>query len=466
MTDPKVDELPRVLGGREAITLVVGSIIGSGIFLVPRTVADEVGDPGLVLAVWVAVGILTLLGALCYAEVAAMTPRAGGMYVYLTETYGRTWGFLRGWTELVLLRTGSAAIQAVAFTMSLHQILPLPGWAQRVVPVAIIALLAVVNVRGARQGGSVQNWTTLARIVALVAMAVLPFATGHASGANWVPRAPEPGGAEPFSGLGAAVLACIWAYTGWVHIGPMAGELKDPQRTVPMGLIFGVLIVIALFLSVNVAFLSVLPVAELAKAEHPAAAFMQIVAGNWGRSAISLIVMCSTFGGVNAGLLTASRTYFAMAQDGVLFAPLARIHPAYRTPSNAILLHAAWAIALLLGCSLFQQLFFQSTELRTLFSTLVSVVVFGGAIFEGSAIAAVIVLRRRCPERPRPYRTPGYPWVPGLVVVAYLGLLASTVLQKPVHSAIGLVLIACGLPMLGWQTRRPVPAPSEVPEAA
>ena len=441
-------QLPRVLGDREAVTLVVGSIIGSGIFLVPRTVAQETGSSGLALLVWVVVGVLTLLGALSYAEVAAMMPRAGGMYVYLTEAYGRTWGFLRGWTELVLLRTGSAAVLSVAFTMSLNQIVSLPGWAQRGVPVAVIALLAAVNITGVRRGGQVQNWTTYLRAGALVVMAVLPFAAGRASASNWTPLLPAEWTPGMVPAFGTAMLACMWAYTGWVHIGPMAEELKDAQRTVPLGLIAGVLLVIALFLSVNVAYLSVLPVAELARSEHPAAAMMQAAAGDWGRSAISALVMCSTFGGVNAGLLTAPRTYFAMARDGVLFAPLARVHPVYQTPANAIVLHAAWSIVLLLICSALQQAFLRSTDLPTLFSTLISVVVFGASIFEMSAIAAVIVLRRKQPDRLRPYRTPGYPWVPGFAVLAYLGLLASTLAQKPVHSGLGLILIACGLPVL------------------
>lgn len=443
-----------MLGSREAVTLVVGSIIGSGIFLVPRTVADEVGSALLALGVWVVVGLLTLLGALSYAEVAAMWPRAGGMYVYLTETYGRAWGFARGWTELVLLRTGSAAILSIAFTMSLHQVVPLPGWLQRWVPVGVILLLAAINVGGARSGGRVQNWTTYIRCGALMAMAVLPFALGRASPANWTPLLPAAWSPALLPAFGAGMLACMWAYTGWVHIGPMAEELRDAQRTVPMGLTVGVLLVIALFLSVNVAYLSVLPVAELARSEHPAAALMQATVGDWGRRAIAALVMCSTFGGLNAGLLTAPRTYFAMARDGVLPASLARVHPVYRTPANAIRLHAAWSIALLLGCGAVQQLFFSATDLPALFSALVSVVVFGASVFEVSAIAAVFVLRRRQPHRHRPYRVPGYPWVPALAVLTYVALLASALAQKPVHSALGLVLIAAGLPLYLRHQRR------------
>jgi len=450
---PAPDRLPRVLGGREAITLVVGSIVGSGIFLVPRTVAQEAGTSGLALLVWVVVGVLALLSALSYAEVAAMMPRAGGMYVYLSEAYGRTWGFLRGWTELVLLRTGSAAILSVAFTMSLNQIVRLPEWAQRLVPLAVIGLLATVNVLGARPGGQVQNWTTYVRVAALAAMAVLPFAAGKTSAANWAPLLPAELSPSLIPAFGAAMLACMWAYTGWVHIGPMAEELKDAQRTVPMGLIAGVLIVIALFLSVNVAMLSALPAAELARSEHPAAALMQASVGDWGRKAISALVMCSTFGGVNAGLLTAPRTYFAMARDGVLFAPLARVHPVHKTPANAIRLHAAWSIVLVVGCSAIQEVFMRGTDLPALFSTLVSVVVFGASIFEMTAIAAVFVLRRKQPDRPRPYRVPGYPWVPGVAIAAYVALLASTLVQKPVHSTLGLLLIAAGLPVLALMRR-------------
>jgi APA family basic amino acid/polyamine antiporter len=235
----------------------------------------------------------------------------------------------------------------------------------------------------------------------------------------------------------------------------MAEELKSPQRTVPLGLIVGVGLVIVLFLGVNVAYLSVLSVPELARSDHPAAALMQSTAGSWGRSAISALVMCSTFGGINAHLLTASRTYFAMARDGVLFAPLAEVHPRFRTPANAICLHAGWALVLLFGCSFIQWAFRLGTDLPTLFSLLTSVVVFGAAIFETTAIAAVYVLRRRDPDRPRPYRVPGYPWVPGLAILSYLALLASTLAQKPVQSGVGVLLIAAGIPVLRALARRP-----------
>ncbi len=442
--------LPRVLGTVEAVTIVVGSVIGSGIFFKPQTIAAELGSFGLVLFVWVVCGGLSVLGALTYAELGTMMPHAGGQYVYLREAYGRLWAFLWGWTELLVARTGACAALAVAFALSLNQIVPLSAWAAKLTAVLTIVLLTAVNVWGTRKGSQVQNVTTYIKAGFLALIALLPFVLGRAHGANWSSSIPSRADSSLLPAFGAAMIAALWAYDGWGNLTPVAEEVEAPQRTIPRALLAGVLIVAALYITANVAYHAVLPIQKIAKSSHVAADVLQSLWGDWGKKALAAYVMCSTFGGVNANLLIGPRVFFAMARDGVFFAPLREVHPRHQTPANAIVLQGVWAIALLMAGGLFKS----GKELLDLFNTLTDFVIFGASIFYTMAVAAVFVLRRKFPDKPRPYRTWGYPIVPLIFVLVYLWLLTTTLLAEPKRSGLGLALIALGVPMFWYWERR------------
>jgi amino acid transporter len=460
-------ELLRVLGPLTAVALVVGSVIGSGIFKKPQAVAQNVQHFDLALAAWVLGGVLALLGALALAELGAMLPRAGGNYVYLKEAYGPLWGFLWGWVEFWILRTGSIAALATIFSESLGEILraryalgatdaPAPevvvflvsDWGQRTLTVGVIAFLAVVNALGVRWGGLVQNLTTWVKVGSLVAIGVLPFALGQANPEYLSQPGPAPK-AGTLVGFGAAVLGVLWAYHGWMNLSPLGEELRDPQRNVPRALMLGVGIIILVYVGANVAYAVVLPQATMAdttQVKVVAVSFAQRVFGPWGPeaqalagNAISAAIMVSVFGALNANILIGPRTYFALGRDGLFPRVLGAVHATFRTPVLAILLQAGWAVALVLGSDLIRESASESP-----FDTLTNYVMFGAIIFETMVIAAIFIFRRTRPELPRPYRCWGYPVVPIVYVLVMAAVLANTVYDQPRKSAWGLVFILAG----------------------
>ena len=305
----------------------------------------------------------------------------------------------------------------------------------------------LVNALGTRRGAAIQNVTTLIKAGAVATVALLPFLMGRAEPAHWASHAPPQGALLP--GYAAAVIAVLWAYSGWDRVAPVAEEVKEAQRTVPRALIGGTLIVIALYLGANLAYHSVLAVGELARTEHAAAAVLERLWGPVGRSLLGALVMCSTFGGVNSSLLVVPRILFAMGRDGSFLPVLARVHPRYQTPAVAIGVMTLWTVVLMSVAGLFQS----TQQLSRLFSELTSFVVFGGAIFEGLAVAAVFVLRRTMPDAPRPYRTWGYPAVPILFLLVYAWLMVTTLVSKPSQSLLGLLLIGSGVPVY-WLAHR------------
>lgn len=440
--------LPRVLAGGDALLLVVGGVIGSGIFLVPSTVAAQTGSFALAISVWVLGGVLSLFGALTMAELAAMLPRAGGPYVYLRAAYGPGCSFLWGWACLLVLRSGGCAALAVAFALSLEQVVAIPEWGAKLVAILVVLGLGLVNALGTRRGAAIQNVTTLIKAGAVAAVAALPFAMGRAEPAHWGSHAPPQGDLLP--GYAAALIAVLWAYSGWDRVAPVAEEVDKAQRSVPRALIGGTLIVIALYLAANFAYHSVLTVGELARTEHAAAAVLERLWGPIGRSLLGALVMCSTFGGVNSSLLVVPRILFAMGRDGSFLPVLGRVHLRYRTPAVAIAVMTIWTVVLMTAAGLFQS----TQQLSRLFSELTSFVVFGGAVFEGLAVAAVFVLRRTLPEAPRPYRTWGYPWVPLGFLAVYAWLMVTTLVNRPWQSLLGLGLIGSGIPVHAWLHRK------------
>ncbi|MCS6952834.1 MAG: amino acid permease [Bryobacterales bacterium] len=447
MTERGAAELRRALGASSAAALVVGTIIGSGIFLVPKDMTEAVGSAPLVFLVWVVGGLLSLCGALAYAELAAAMPEAGGEYVYLREAYGPLWGFLYGWTQTWVAKSGSVATLATAFFVYLANFHPQleavcwripypigPGggpleirWGQFFAAVVVL-VLAAVNYLGVRFGGGVQVAVTAVKIGLLAAIVAIGLTSEAGNAANFTSTAAGMGG---WAGFFAALVAALWAYDGWNNVSMVASEIRRPQRNLPLALIAGTLAVMVIYLLTNAAYFYVLPAGVVASSDRVAAEMMRRIWGAAGADAVSLAAMVSIFAALNGSILSGSRVPYAMARDGYFFRPLARIHPARRTPSVSLWVLSLWACVLIF-----------TGRYRELFTY----VIFASWIFYGMTAAAVIVLRRKNPQMERPYRTVGYPWLPLLFTICAASIVLSTLLHSPRESAIGLGLILGGLP--------------------
>jgi APA family basic amino acid/polyamine antiporter len=440
-------DLKRDLGIWSAAAIVVGTVIGSAIFLVPNDMVKSVGSPAMVFAVWIFGGMLTLFGALSYAELAAALPQAGGEYVYLREAYGPLWAFIYGWTQMWVAKSGSIATLATGFFIYLANfrpemnaiwvVLPLPlGEAGQpleirygqLLAMGVIVVLALINYFGVKVSGDLQVIATLLKVGLIAGIIVIGLGTGQGSVANYHTSIPAPGG---ITGFFAALVAALWAYDGWNNVSMVASEIRDPQRNLPRALIAGTLVVIAIYLLANLAYFYVLPAADVASSARVAAETMRRILGSFGANAVSIVAMISIFAALNGSILSGSRVPFAMARDGLFFRRVAFVHPQHRTPSVSILALSAWGALLVLSGR---------------YSQLYTYVIFASVILYGMATAAVIVLRFKRPDMPRPYRTLGYPVVPVVFVLGIACLVVSTLLKSPRESLMGVGLVALGLP--------------------
>jgi APA family basic amino acid/polyamine antiporter len=452
---------------------VVGTVIGSGIFIVPATVARDVPALGPIVLLWIVGGLFSAAGALTLAELAAMLPQAGGKYVYLRTAYGKLPAFLFGWTEFLVIRAGSMATLAAAFARY-FALNVAPPWDirteiwQAAAAVTAIAVVAAVNVLGTAWGGRLQVAGTVLKVGGVLGLIALPFALGGHDASRLSPVWPADFGMSWFPGMMAAMVGVLWAYDGWVNLTPLAEEVIEPGRNVPRAMILGMAVLIALYLSVTLVYHWVLPMAEVAASsggrdatKAVAAAYCYRLLGQPGVRAISLLVMCSTFISLNGNALTGPRAYFAMARDGLFPAALCRIHPRYQTPANAVLAQACWAILLTVIATALLVAPAPGSESqlpaaivggwsrlhqKPLYDILFTYVIFGANLFYMLAISSVFVLRRRHPEWPRPYRTWGYPVTPLLFVAASLLLMGNMLRETPSESLAGLAIIALGLP--------------------
>lgn len=416
---------------RDAIGIVAGTVIGSGVFLVPNSVAAQLTSFSSVLLVWVTGGLLSLFGALALGELGAAFPGAGGLYVYLRQAYGKFIGFLYGWGLLTLIHSGSIATLAVAFRIYLAQIVPLTMTEQKVAGIACVLVLTGINCLGVRSGKGVQNLFAAAKLGGLALMIGLLFFRGHAHvlQASLWPK--ESTGFHPAS-FGIALVAVLWAYEGWHVVSFTAGEFKNSQRDLPRGLFFGTLIVAVTYVLANIAYYCVLTPAQIQHTERVAATAVSSVAGSTATFFISVLILVSIIGATNGMILTGPRVYYAMAEEGLFFKVFGTISERYRAPLFAIVVQGIWASCLtLLGT--FQELF--------------TYVIFTAWIFYGLAVAAVIVLRIRRPDLARPFKAPGYPWMPALFTLAALGITLSAVVSSPLHALFGIGLILTGLPV-------------------
>ncbi|HEV3344037.1 MAG TPA: amino acid permease [Pirellulales bacterium] len=440
--------LPRVLGPFDAVTVVVGGIIGSGIFLKPSYVAQQLDSFGLIISVWVVVGLITLCGALTLAELAAMLPHAGGPYVYLREAFGRLPAFLWGWTELTIIRPGSVGALATATVIYLEELVSMNRYWQEGLAIGIVLFLSVVNVVGTRWGAAVQNLTVVAKLGFLVFIIVLPLAVSDGRPQESAPFWPGAITLDAWRGLGLAMIAVMWAYDGWINIAPVAEEIHNPQRNVPLALALGMVIVIVAYVLANVAYHVVLPISAIAKSDAVAGDMCTALLGKFGGQFVSVGVLCSTFGAANSNLLTGPRIYFAMARDGLLPSSIRQVHGRWQTPANAIWLQCVWTIGLIVAAYAWKEAPIDA------FDALTDFVIFGGTAFYALAVSAVFVFRRTHPEWPRPYRTLGYPLTPVIYLLGYSAALASMLAQKYVQTLAGTALIGAGVAFYFWAKRR------------
>jgi basic amino acid/polyamine antiporter, APA family len=476
-TQPRKATLPRVLGPIDAFCVVVGCTIGSGIFLVPAKVAQDVPFLSGIILVWVIGGIFSGAGALTLAELGALLPQAGGLYVYLRAAYGPLIAFLFGWVEFLVVRSGSMATLAAAFSRYFVQLCPPPlgihveVW-QSGAAVVAIAVVTTVNVLGTRRGGTLQVVGTVLKVGGVALLMALPFALRQGSLSNMTPFWPgATTGGSIFTGMMAAMVSVLWAYDGWTNVTPLAEEIREPGRNVPRALLLGMAVLIAVYVGMTLAYHYVLPMNEVASASRDsgqiekaaAAVYCNHLLGRPGVIAISILVMCSTFISLNGNALTGPRAYFAMSRDRLFPAALCRVHAKFQTPANAILSQGIWAILLTIAGTVLILVpppdttgglagpivtAWKRLNQTPLYDLLYTYVIFGANLFYMLAIGSVFVLRRRMPDLDRPYRTLGYPITPLLYVVGALVLLASMLADHAsrVQSLVGIGIILLGVP--------------------
>ncbi|HMJ17675.1 MAG TPA: amino acid permease [Gemmatimonadaceae bacterium] len=468
-TAPQAKELARGLSLRDAIALVL-VVIGTGVFLKTATMAQLVGSPNKVLLAWVAAGLLSLAGALTYAELGAMMPEAGGEYVFLREAYGDLPAFLFGWSSVMLIASGGLAAVSTALASFLGSFVPLDAvwitrdfhvlgqvvhWRlgiQQVVAVAVILLFAGVNSRGIELGGRVQWIATVAKLGGIAIIVLGAFFLSRTGSFEHL-KVPITAGIAPagLGAFGAAMIAALWAYQGWSNVPMVAGEIEKPERNIPRALIYGMLIVILVYLITNLAYFYALPFSEIMTSNStayrdalPVAARAAQTFSSYGAQIVSIAFIISAIGALNGITMMNARVPFAMARDGLFFRLLGNLSTTSRVPANAIWFQGIWACVLALSGT---------------FDQITTAAIFGVWVFTALVGSSLFILRNKLPAAPRRYRTPGYPVVPALFVLVALWLVVNTIMAYPVESVAGLALIALGLPFYfyfrasGWLAR-------------
>jgi len=448
-------QLVRGLGAWDGALLTIGAMVGTGIFITTGDIAKSLPYPGLILLVWLLSGLLTLAGALTYAELGAMFPRAGGVYHFLRETYGPLPGFLYGWTCFLVIMSGGIAAIAVGFAEYLgvflpffstrHVLLAVPvgGWTWtlsggQLAAAGAIALFTLINYVGLKEGAWVQNALTALKVAAIAGFAALGLAVApkvHPA----LAATPPAGGL--LAAFGVGMIASLWSYDGWYGLALSAGEVRDPGRNLLRGLAWGTVAVIAMYMLLNVVYVRTLPVAAMAATPRIGEDAAAALFGAGGARVVSFVVLLSSFGCLASTILYAARIYLPMAQDGLFFRALGEVEPRFRTPGHSLLAQGAWSVLLALSGT---------------YDQLYTYAMFAAVLFHAATGATVFVLRRARPDAPRPYRVWGYPAVPVLFIVASALLVVNTLVEKPVASLAGLGIVALGLPAYAYWRRRPV----------
>jgi APA family basic amino acid/polyamine antiporter len=441
MSEPAVseDRLPRNLGLWSAAAVLVGTTIGSGIFRVPSVVAKDLGASGPMLLVWVLGGVVTLTGALSIAEMAAAFPRSGGIFAYILESEGRFWAFLYGWAELTVIRASAIGGISSVFATYLAHFVPLDAQHQRYAAAITVILIAGLNYVGISYAAVLMNFTTVLKYGALLGLGLFAFTAGVAA-----PSAAPVASVVTTSALLTALVPVMYTYDGWSNLSFIGGEVRNPGRNMPVALILGTGGIVIIYLLMNAAYLHLLPVSAIAATDRVADAAAGRIPffGAAGGAIVSGIVMVSCFGSVNGSLMTGPRVFFAMSDRGLLFPVVARVSPRFKTPSVAIWLAAALAVAYVLQNS---------------FAQLADRFVLGTWPFYALAVGGVFILRRRRPDLPRPYRTFGYPVTPALFLLASVGMMVNAMVTNPRDNGVTFGIILAGVPVYGlwrwWQAR-------------
>ena len=420
-------ELARRLSLGDSVAIVVGVMIGGGIFLVPNLVARSLPSAPMIAGVWILAGAISLIGALACAELGAAFPSTGGQYVFLREAYGPFAAFLCGWSSFTVTRGAQSAWGAVVFSMYASYLVPLSPAASKILSLTVLAIFTWVNYRGVKLGAAMMNGFTLAKVAGILVVIVAALSFGGHAGSG----APTSMPGVSLSSFGVALIACLLAYDGWVQLSFVAGEIRDPQRNVVRGLAIGTLGVTAIYLLANFAYLHVLTIPEIAASEHVGADAAGRVMGAAGGTVVSIIILLSILGTINGCCLTIPRMYFAQAADGLFFRRFADVHPRYGTPAFAIVAQTVWAAVLLLTGS---------------YEALIDYALFGIWVFYALMVAAVIVLRRKRADVPRPYRMWGYPVTALIFLAITFWFLGNMLVTRPGPSFAGLGLILTGIP--------------------
>lgn len=459
MSQEKIEhQLSRRLTLISSIMVVVGSMIGSGIFLTPQNVAANLDVPGLMIGVWILTGLLTLAGALTNAEIASALPHAGGQYVFFRVTYGQLTAFLYGWTTFIVYQTGSIAGMAVAFAKYSGYFFDLPNFSSAieswqlplignifplkdigVTMVAIMAIIAVtmVNYFGVRFGSILQNVFTSLKIAAIFGIIIFAFTSSKGNADNFFPLWGTPSSGVLVSAFGVAMIATLWSYDGWNSLTFLAGEVQNPQKNIPRALIIGTVAVTLIYTITNLAYLYILPIDQIAKSNLVAADVMNVIFYGWGGAIVSLMVMISAFGSVNGSSMSTARVFYAMAKDKVFFKNMAEIHPKFKTPAKSLVIQCVWACILCLTGT-YEQIF--------------TYVIFAGWIFYALGAAAIFILRAKHKHLEREYQVPFYPLFPIIFIIVSTWFVANTMIEQTADSIVGLLLIAAGIPFyLYWK---------------
>jgi len=446
-------QLVRGLGAWDGALLTIGATVGTGIFITTGDIAGVLPHDGLILLVWLAGGLLTLAGALTYAELGVLFPRAGGIYHFLKEAYGPLPGFLYGWACFLVIMSGGIAAIAVGFGEYLgaflpffstqHVLLAVPvgGWTWtvsggQVAAAAAIVVLTAVNVVGLREGARTQNLLTVLKVAAIAGFVAFGLLVDGQARPELLAPVPAAGLVTAF---GVGMIAALWTFDGWYGLTLSAGEVRRPERNLPLGLIAGTGAVLVMYILLNLVYLRALPAAAMAGTPRIGESAAAALFGPTGARLVTLAVLVSTLGCLASTILYAARIYLPMAQDGVFFPTLARVHPRFRTPARCLVAQGAWAVLL---------------TVTGTYSQLYTYAIFAATLFHVATGTAVFVLRRTRPGLPRPYRVWGYPVVPALFLLACALLVANTLAERPAESLAGLGLVALGLPAYAAWRRR------------
>jgi APA family basic amino acid/polyamine antiporter len=441
------DQLPRKLGLLDATLIVIGIVIGSGIFLLPNVIARDLTSSTAIISVWVVAGVLSFFGALAYAELGAMMPATGGQYVYLREAYGPLCAFLCGWVFVLAVLPGGIAFLAVGFSIYLGHFVSITPAMRSVVSLSLVAVLSAANYIGVKEGAWIQRVFTSLKIAGLLLLIGTAVFAPHVNAAGHAP-------ARHFSyaGIGLAMTACLMAYNGWSYVSFVAGEVRDPQRNLPRSLALGMTVVIALYVSANLAYMNVMTVPEIAATERVGAAVAQRTMGATGATVLAVVVLLSIVGAINGCVLTCARIPFAQARDGLFFSRFGHVHRRFETPSFAIVMQAIWSGVLILTGS---------------YETLFSYAMLSAWIFYTLSVVAVWILRRKLPDAARPYRMWGYPVTLWLFVIVSVWFMGDAMINQPGTSLIAIGIALAGIPFyLLWRRKSPRPAPTPISDTA